>query len=119
MAFRNLSSPEDRLKSALTNAIGLAVRRAGGFKVRNPLVNLPYTMEDLKIHLEKQFESWMNWDNWGPYTTKYKTWQIDHIIPQSKLPFTEVEDTNFLKCWDLTNLRPFETQANLRKGNRN
>ena len=118
MGFRNLSSPEDRLKSALTNAICLAVKRAGGFRVKNPLVNLPYTMEDLRAHLEKQFLPWMNWENWGSYNSNHKTWQIDHIVPQSSLPFTDVDEPNFVKCWALSNLRPLETVANFRKGNR-
>ena len=118
MAFRNLSSPVARLKSTLTNAIGTAIKRTGGLKTKNMLVNLPYAMEDLQDHLEKQFEPWMNWDNWGLYCQDHKTWQIDHIVPQSSLPFTDVNDDNFLKCWDLSNLRPLESTNNLQKGKR-
>lgn len=46
-----------------------------------------------------------------------RTWQIDHIIPQSKLPYFTLEDENFKKCWALENLRPLESFENLRKSN--
>ena len=31
------------------------------------LNKLPYSIQELKLYLESQFESWMNWDNWGTY----------------------------------------------------
>jgi len=86
---------------------------------------LPYTIQELKEHLEKQFESWMNWNNWGTYRmdiwkdddqSTWK-WNIDHIIPQSKLPYTSMEDDNFKKCWALDNLRPLNAKMNLLESN--
>ena len=118
MSFRNLASPEDRLKSALTNAICLTARQNGGIRIRNPVLHLNYDMTDLRAHLERRFELWMSWDNWGSYNGKSKTWQIDHVIPQSSLPFDDVDHPNFLKCWCLNNLRPLETTQNLSKGKR-
>jgi hypothetical protein len=59
------------------------------------------------LNLEKQFEPWMNWQNHGVYKNwddndqSTWTWQIDHIIPQSDLPYTSMEDENFKKCWAL------------------
>lgn len=80
--------------------------------------HLPYTVDELKEHLESQFESWMTWDNWGKYDPNQKTWQIDHILPQSKFPFSNFEEENFKKLWELSNLRPLETIENITKGNR-
>ena len=80
--------------------------------------HLPYTPEELKIHIESLWEPWMSWDNYGKFDKNRTTWQIDHIIPQSKLPFESFDDENFKKCWDLKNLRPLETTANLKKGNK-
>jgi len=86
---------------------------------------LPYTIQELKEHLEKQFESWMNWNNYGTYRmdiwkdddqSTWK-WNIDHIIPQSKLPYTSMEDDNFKKCWALDNLRPLNAKMNLLESN--
>lgn len=80
--------------------------------------NLPYTSEELVKHLEAQWESWMNWDNYGKHDPTRKTWQIDHIIPQSKLKFSSFDEDNFKKLWALSNLRPLETVANMKKGNK-
>ncbi len=87
---------------------------------------LPYTLEELKAHLESQFEPWMNWDNWGHYRLNEWddndrltwTWQIDHIIPQSSLPYDSLEHPNFKKCWGLDNLRPLSAKENLLKGSK-
>lgn len=88
---------------------------------------LEYDIKDLKDHLEKQFEAWMTWDNYGKYSAQTWddndpstwTWNIDHIIPQSKLPYTSMEDDNFKKCWSLDNLRPLSAKQNLINSNKN
>lgn len=81
---------------------------------------LGYTTLQLKEHLENQFEPWMSWDNYGKAKTGAdgKAWNIDHIIPQSKLPYDNLEHPNFRKCWALENLRPLEAFENIRKGNK-
>jgi hypothetical protein len=87
---------------------------------------LPYNMQELRAHIEKQFESWMNWENHGRYfplvwddndPSTWK-WQIDHIIPQSDLPYTNMEDENFKTCWSLENLRPLSAKQNYFDGMR-
>jgi len=85
---------------------------------------LDYTFNELKNHLESKFESWMTWDNHGVYRVEtwddndvYTwTWQIDHIIPQSDLLYSSMEDENFKKCWSLNNLRPLSAKQNLFDG---
>jgi hypothetical protein len=85
---------------------------------------LPFSMDELKIHLENQFEPWMNWNNHGKYNSKTWndndpstwTWQLDHIVPQSDLPYVSMKDENFKKCWSLDNLRPLNAKQNLIDG---
>lgn len=79
---------------------------------------LPYTPQQLKEHLESQFEPWMTWENYGIASSGQKTWQIDHVIPQSKLIYDSMDHPNFLECWKLENLRPLDAFANIRKGNK-
>lgn len=87
---------------------------------------LSYTIQDLKQHLESQFEAWMNWENhaiynhkvWDDQDSSTWTWNIDHIIPQSKLPYSSMEEDNFKKCWALDNLRPLSAKQNVIEGNR-
>ncbi len=76
---------------------------------------LPYTVEQLKAHLEKQFDTWMNWENWGKGKGK---WNIDHVRPDCKFDYKNVEDEEFQKCWALKNLQPLWAEENLRKGGR-
>jgi len=93
-------------------------------KEKSCLKYLLFTIEKLKLHLEAQFAPWMTWENWGLYNRKTWndnnpstwTWQIDHIIPQSDLPYYSMEDENFKKCWALSNLRPFSAKQNIIDG---
>ena len=70
-----------------------------------------YTLQDLREHLESQFQSGMTWDNHGIHG-----WHIDHIIPKASFNFITYEDPEFLKCWALDNLQPLWAEDNLRKG---
>lgn len=84
---------------------------------------VPYTLADLKDHIEKQFEPWMSWDNWGKLSKSWDdndsstwTWQIDHIIPHSTFKYTSMEDQSFKDCWALDNLRPLSSKINFLDG---
>lgn len=68
-----------------------------------------FNLEQLKEHLESQFQSGMTWDNQGKYG-----WHIDHIIPQDVFfPFESENDEKFKVCWSLYNLRPLWHKDNL------
>lgn len=99
---------KQRVGSAVANF--LSKQTIPGYKQRPTFDALPYTPEQLVEHLEKQFDDKMTWDNYGTY------WHVDHIYPQSKLPFDSLDHINFLTCWALTNLRPLEASANMSKG---
>jgi len=73
---------------------------------------LGYSAEDLKIHLENQFDKHMVWENYGSY------WHIDHIKPQSLFEIKEIGDKEFIECWSLANLQPLEAIENISKGNK-
>lgn len=107
-----------KLKKNIGSAIARALRNN---KECSSFEKLPYTVEQLKQHLERQFEPWMTWENWGTarnYSSENRTWNIDHIIPQSELKYQTLEEVNFLKCWSLDNLRPLDTIENIKKSNK-
>jgi len=106
---RRKIDPVFRLKGIVSTAIYRAVK---GIKDSRTFDALPYTPEQLREHLESQFEDWMTWDNYGSH------WHIDHIYPQSKLPYDSMEHPNFLLCWSLDNLRPLEKIENIKKSNK-
>lgn len=70
-----------------------------------------YTAEQLKEHLEKQFQTGMSWKNYGK-------WHIDHIIPISFFQFYDYNDVEFKMCWRLENLQPLWAKENLIKNNK-
>lgn len=69
---------------------------------------VPYTLEDLMTHLERQFLPGMTWENRGK-------WHVDHIVPLSSFEFTSPDDADFKAAWALTNLRPLWAKDNIRK----
>lgn len=121
------NDPIFKLRSDISKLMCHYLKKCNKNKDNKSILNiLPYSIEDLKIHLEKQFEPWMNWNNRGVYrmlewddnnTATWK-WQIDHIIPHSKFNYKSINDENFKKCWSLNNLRPLSAKENLIKGNR-
>ena len=111
--------PSYKLRLTISRSINRYLKLNNSSKNGNPAwLELPYTPQQLKEHLESQFEPWMNWKNHGPVRLDHKTWQIDHIVPQSALPYSSMDDENFQKCWALENLRPLEALENLRKSNK-
>lgn len=115
----------NRIRSNISRLVNHALHNANSSKLgRSCLKHLPYTIDQLKQHLESQFESWMTWENWGKYNSKIWndndsktwTWQIDHIIPQSLLIYTNMEEDNFQKSWALENLRPYSAKHNYLDG---
>ena len=107
-----------KLKKNISSTICNSLRKNNASKEASCFKYLGYTLEDLKKHLEVQFEEWMNWDNWGQISSNKKTWNIDHIYPQSKLPYNCMTHPNFIKCWSLENLRPLSALENIIKKNK-
>lgn len=112
------TKPETKLQHNISGSIRQAIKKNNSKKKGSILKHLPYTIAELREHLESQFEDWMSWENYGGCnSSKEKTWHIDHIVPQSHLLYLNMEDENFKKCWALDNLRPLEKIANIKKGN--
>jgi len=115
-----INTPEQKLRHNISCRIRKAIRKNGESMVDI----LPYTIKELRMHLESQFESRMTWDNWGKYSPKTWddndkstwTWQVDHIVCQSDLPYDSMKHTNFKKCWSLDNLRPLSAKQNVMDG---
>jgi hypothetical protein len=114
-----------RLRKLVSSTVLKALKNIGSSKNGSSILkHLPYTIQELKDHLEEQFEPWMSWKNQGNYDPKTWndndpntwTWQIDHIIPRSKLSYTSMKDDNFKKCWGLKNLRPYPSKLNVVDG---
>ena len=114
--YRKRNDPAFKLRHLIGDAVRTALLRSGLTKKSSVWKCLNYTPEELKAWLESQFKPWMSWKNYGRAEIGMRRWNIDHIIPQSRLLYTSMEEENFKKCWALENLRPMEAIANIRKG---
>lgn len=99
------------LRSRLSNALNKKL------KTGSAVSDLGCSIEELKRHLETQFEPWMNWDNHGPYDINRKTWHIDHIKALANFDLTNKEE--FKKACHYSNLKPKLAIDNLRKQDKN
>lgn len=80
----------------------------GNHRQGSAIRDLGCSIEDLKKHLEQQFEPGMTWDNHG---TGPGDWHIDHIIPLITVDLSD--RTQSLKVAHYTNLRPLWRHDNL------
>jgi hypothetical protein len=107
---RRETDPAYKLRTNCSRMIRKAMM---GSKSNSSILDyLPYTMDELKRHLEKQFDDKMTWNNYGSY------WHIDHIVPQSSFAYSSMENQAFKDCWALSNLRPLEAMENIMKSNK-
>jgi hypothetical protein len=67
------------------------------------------TFDEFKIHIETQFEHWMNWGNYGKHNGEFNYgWDIDHIIPVSSAK----NEDEVIAFNHYTNLRPLCSYVN-------
>lgn len=74
---------------------------------------LPYTLEELREHLEKQFTRGMSWQRFLDGEI-----HIDHIVPLSDFKIAGPFCPEFRAAWALGNLRPTWAKENLSKSNK-
>jgi hypothetical protein len=123
---RRLVDPAYRLRVDVSTLVRRSLLQRGASKNGLSIEKyLPQSIEEIVAHIEglwshpdnlKDGQVWMNWDNYGSYNAgthdTNPTWNIDHIIPQSDLPYTSMEDDNFKICWNIKNLRPLDAKQN-------
>ena len=112
---RRNENPSYKIQTNVSRMVRLYLNKNKGTKKSRLWSALPYSPQELREHLENQFEEWMTWENYGTGEGK---WNIDHIHPQSLLPYDSLEHPNFLKCWALENLRPLCSLENTSKSNK-
>jgi len=98
--------PRNRLDMSLRQRLVGCLKEK--YKSKNFTLIFGYSLDDLKIHLERQFIKGMSWDNYGD-------WHVDHIIPVSHFSYKSIKDEDFKACWALTNLRPLWAKENYKK----
>ena len=113
------NDPTYKLRMLTKNMVNLAlIRGKGGQSILSYVDWNSY--DELREHLESQFEDWMTWENHGVWHPTEKRWHIDHIKPQSVLleDVETMDHPNFRKCWSLENLQPLLAIDNIIKSNK-
>ncbi len=94
-----------KLSQTLRNRLRDAIKNNS--KSGSAVKDLGCSIQDLKIHLEQQFQKGMSWKNHG-------SWHIDHIKSLASFDLTNKEE--LLKACNYTNLQPLWAKDNLSKG---
>jgi hypothetical protein len=95
-----------RLRSRISSQFRYCLATGKGGRTSESL--LGYSIDELRVHLERQFLKGMSWENMGE-------WHIDHIIPLASFTITAPDDPELRRAWALTNLRPLWAQDNMKK----
>jgi len=106
------NTPHGKLISFTRGSLRRMIIQIKEKKEIRSIIAINYTIEDLKKHIESQFDIMMTWENHG-------LWHIDHIIPLSYLVNkhkgkSQEEIINIVNSLD--NLRPLWAYDNLSKG---
>lgn len=99
--------PEYRLSRRLRNRLYYALKRKSWKKNTKFAEYIGCTLEELKLHLEKQFVDGMSWENMG-------LWHVDHKIP---LVSAQNEEEMYKLC-HYSNLAPMWAKENIKKGSK-
>lgn len=105
--FRMIINLRNRVKNALRGYLQ-GTQKAGS--VTN---DLGCSLNELKLHIESQFQPGMTWENYG---NKIGLWSLDHIIPLSAVNLTD--RAQFLQVSHFSNLQPMWHVENIKKGNK-
>jgi hypothetical protein len=105
---RKSSDPLYKLIGNFRTAIYTVLKENNVKKYGHYFEILGYTQNDLIVHLEKQFQNGISWDNYGE-------WHVDHIKPISLFNFKSTDDDEFKECWSLNNLQPMWGNENISK----
>jgi hypothetical protein len=130
------NDPEHKIHILISTAVRKQLKLRDGIKNGSSIEDfLPQSIAKIRAHIEEQFGApensidgkvWMNWNNHGAYNkATWKKddpstfrWHIDHIISRADLPYKSMEEENFRKCWDMSNLRPLIATQNIIEGRR-
>lgn len=105
------STPFGKLNSNMSRGICRSLKRDEKAGRRWEML-VPYSVEQLMKHIEKQFKPGMSWENHG------SCWHLDHRIPKAVFNFETPNDIDFHRCWALENLQPLWATENLSKQDR-
>lgn len=110
-AKRRKSDVHFRLRGALRSRLKNALK---GRPTSAAIRLLGCSVEELRAHIEGQFQAGMTWDNWGRGWGGAREWHIDHI--KALVTFDLTDPAQLTQACHHTNLQPLWASDNLSKG---
>jgi hypothetical protein len=109
--FRIKIMVRSRIKSALKTEVGKR-KYNKNIQINEVEKYIGCTIEQLKVHIESQFQEGMTWENWSRHG-----WHIDHIYPISQTKSQTKEDLieELKMISNYKNLRPMWATENSQK----
>jgi len=103
-------NPIKHLEYNMRSRVNKIVTGKQRVKTKHTFELIGCTSEELKAHIEKQFEKKMTWKNYGK-------WHVDHIIPLAHFEkhFDMNEIYNQKIAFNFNNLQPMWAEENLQK----
>ena len=101
--------PKRRMIESLNKRLNIYLKTKKYKKTTSLRYLIGTSPDGLRKHIENQFDSNMNWDNYGSF------WEVDHIVPIS---FFDPEKESHLRvALNYNNLQPLEKKLNHIKSN--
>lgn len=101
---RKVRTPEDIIKRRLdlrvSSLMWYSLRLGKGKGGRSWKALVPYTVDELKAHLQKTMPDGYTWDDFVAGKL-----EIDHRIPRRAFNYVSPDDYDFERCWALENLQ--------------
>lgn len=104
-------NPQARLHSRMNTLISTALKNVGLRKAEKTVELIGCSVQELKAHLEKNFQKGMSWENYSRHG-----WHIDHIRPSASFELEDKEQRKTCNNW--RNLLPMWAADNMSKGDR-
>lgn len=105
------ANPSIKIRFSLSVRLNNLLKAKGKSKDKSCFVDfIGCSINELKNHIESQFNKKMNWGNWG------EVWHVDHIMPCAS--FDHSIHSQVLQCWHYSNLQPLEVKDNLMKSSK-
>jgi len=117
-AYRSARIKTDPAFKLGLNLRGRMYRALGGInKTGSGVRDLGCSLQELKQHLESQFEPGMTWENYGGNQgySGDNTWEVDHILPLANYQITD--RGTYRRLAHYTNLRPLWSRDNRSRSN--
>lgn len=109
---RRKNDPVYKLSCNIRSMLYNIFIKQGSIKETKSQYIIGISFKELRQHIEKQFQPWMSWDNWGLYNGEFEYgWDIDHIEPLFPEGVKRTEE-DIIRLNHYTNLQPLCSKIN-------